>query len=60
MPRLADWIERRAFPRHPQKKRHPDVEPVMTTWREDALKGAVIGALVFLGVALIIVLAQWL
>ena len=33
--------------------------PVMTTWREDALRGAAIGALVFLGVALIIVLAQW-
>jgi uncharacterized protein YjbJ (UPF0337 family) len=32
----------------------------MTTWREDALKGAAIGALVFLGIALIIVVAQWL
>jgi hypothetical protein len=32
----------------------------MTTWREDALKGAAFGALVFLGIALIIVVAQWL
>jgi hypothetical protein len=32
----------------------------MPTWREDALKGAAIGALVFLGVALLIAVAQWL
>jgi hypothetical protein len=32
----------------------------MPTWREDALKGAAIGALVFLGVVLLIAVAQWL
>jgi hypothetical protein len=32
----------------------------MPTWREDALKGAAIGALVFLGAALLIAVAQWL
>jgi hypothetical protein len=32
----------------------------MTTWREDALKGATIGALVFLGVALIFGVAYWI
>jgi hypothetical protein len=31
----------------------------MTTWREDALKGATIGALVFLGVALLFGVAYW-
>jgi hypothetical protein len=32
----------------------------MPTWREDALKGAAIGALVFLGLALLTAVAQWL
>jgi hypothetical protein len=31
----------------------------MTTWREDALRGAAIGALVFLGVALVFSLVHW-
>jgi hypothetical protein len=32
----------------------------MTTWREDALKGATIGALIFLGAALLFGVAFWL
>jgi hypothetical protein len=31
----------------------------MTTWREDALKGATIGAMVFLGAALLFDVACW-
>jgi hypothetical protein len=31
----------------------------MTTWREDALRGAAIGALVFLGAALVFSLVYW-
>jgi hypothetical protein len=31
----------------------------MPTWREDAFKGAAIGALVFLGVALLFSLVYW-
>jgi hypothetical protein len=33
---------------------------MMPTWREDALAGATIGALVFLGVALLFGAAYWL
>jgi hypothetical protein len=32
----------------------------MPTWREDALKGATAGALIFLGVALLFGAAYWL
>jgi hypothetical protein len=32
----------------------------MSTWREDALKGAALGALIFLGVALLLGMAAWL
>ena len=32
----------------------------MSTWREDALKGAALGALIFLGVALLLGVAAWL
>jgi hypothetical protein len=32
----------------------------MTTWREDALKGAIIGALIFPGVAPLLGVAFWL
>jgi hypothetical protein len=31
----------------------------MPTWREDALKGAALGALIFLGVALLLGGAAW-
>ena len=36
-----------------------DVGVETTTWREDALKGATIGALVFLGAALLFGVAYW-
>jgi hypothetical protein len=49
----------------PRKRRRVSNHPIMPTWRGDVLMGAALGALVFLGLTLLLVgggmlLAHWL